>query len=166
MTLYAIGPEFILTDDPDDETFETIIVPKSHTNAVLTFKYDMDGPGIQTLDVSVKCTSAPRQAAIGSGRTPFALSSATSPTPGFVSKCLALLDFIREDEKEIPRYTCDYFKVIFKGHAAGTNLITVKDITFRPDDAVGTDACGKCLLISAVRRCALIYVLTCSGTRQ
>ena len=154
MTLYAIGPEFFLTGHPDDETFETTIVPKSHSTAVLTFKYSMDGPETQTLDVSVKCTSTTQQAAIGSGRTLFALSSPTSPTLGFVSKCLALLDFIREDEKETPAYTCDYFKVIFKGHADGANEITVKDITFRPDDAVGTDACGKSINLCCQTLCS------------
>ena len=137
------GAVYTLRNDSRNVTFETTVVPKSLSTSYLTFKYNMPNTQARTLNVSAECTSPSQLIQIGMGRTVFKLSSdLSSPGIDFVSQCLELSYYIRQAEREYG-FTCDYFKVLFKGYAAGAHPIVVKEIAFRAEDAVVSGECGK-----------------------
>ena len=131
-----IGPVFtLLTDGP--HTFETQIVPKSRSNAIVTFKFLMSGPETRSIKVFAECSSG-SLISLGQGGTDFVINNDVKFSSLYISKCLEVLPFVQEANS-----TFEYFKVVFEGTASGIEPIQIKDITFRPADVVGSSACSK-----------------------
>ena len=153
----VVGPVFTLEGTVTD-TFETPVMPRSSTNAILTFDYHLPGSQSRTLKVFAKCDATSSSLInIGQGGAEFTLSVSSSD---FDSQCLKLQYFIQE-----AGCSSNFFKVVFEGTASGTDPIHVRDIKFRPYDVVGSPACRKSTIF-LFKRCALIWVFNYSGTGQ
>ena len=97
-------------------------------------------PDSRTLEVFAQCAGSSEDILLGVGGTIFRILDVDVDDNDYVNQCLELQYRIQEEEP-----TCSYFKVVFKGFAPDLDrAINVKNIKFRPYDAVGQEGvCSK-----------------------